>query len=88
MSRLATKRFVENFKHAIREKLEKRRLEKWWQSTKKLAKDQIQSINFPVARQAWKNAGWINNSGSDGITLYAGVSALNGPNFSRNTLWN
>jgi hypothetical protein len=44
-----------NFKQAIREKLERRQLETWWKSTKKLALNQIQSINFLAARQAWKN---------------------------------
>jgi hypothetical protein len=30
-------------------------LEKWWQTTKAFEADQIQSINFLVTRQAWKN---------------------------------
>jgi hypothetical protein len=48
-------KICKNFKHAIREKLQQRRLEQWWKTTKKLDEDQIQAIDFTVARQAWKS---------------------------------
>jgi hypothetical protein len=47
-------KICKKFKPTIREKQQQRRLEQWWQTTKRLDKDQIRYIYFQEARQAWK----------------------------------